>query len=93
MPECLPYDLFVNNRPTHGSIFSSFFFFFFFSFFRDILPTQVLLFGRSGDTWDFLEGEVGQGGDQEGVVDHEYGDYLDQVDMLLKTIMEKVKHL
>ena len=39
---------------------------------------------RSRDTWD-----EGQGGDHVDVVDDEYVDYEEQVEMLLRTIMEK----
>ena len=41
----------------------------------------MVRFGRSGDTWDDLEREAGQDGD-------DYGDYEDQIN-ILKDIMEK----
>ena len=42
----------------------------------------MVRFGRSGDTWDDLEREAGQD-------DDDYGDYEDQIDMILKDIVEK----
>ena len=44
-------------------------------------------FGRSGDTWDEGHGDV---------LDDDYGDYEEQVDMLLRTLLdneERVKYI
>ena len=49
----------------------------------------MVRFGRSGDTLSDWHGEGGDDGDHE--AEDDYGDYQEQVDRMLNTIMEKVQ--